>query len=236
MRWLYDETVQFHMWDKTHLVTIALLGFFLLSLYILRERIKSYRNLIRISIGVVLILSRISLDIWYVRTGNWDIRSSLPLELCSIASLTCAIMLLTKNRFLFEIVYFIGIAGAIQAIVTPELIFGFPQYRYIQFFTDHFLLITGPLLMIWLYEYTISTRALVRAFITINAIAVLVFTINLGLNANYMFLIHKPASASLLDVLGPYPFYLIVLEVIVLCCFSLLLLPFILRNRKHIRQ
>jgi len=230
IHWFYDEHIPFHMWDKTHLLTITILSCLLLSFYLLRHPLRRYRKPLRIAIAISLIISRLSLDVWYYTTGTWDIRTSLPLELCSIASLVCAFMLLTKNQFLFNICYFIGIAGAIQAIITPELMLGFPQYRFIQFFLDHFLLITGPLLMIWLYDYKVTMRSLWNAFLTLNGIAAIVFCFNTLFDANYMFLIHKPSSASLLDVLGPYPFYLLALEVIALSFFLVLLLPFQVRS------
>src|SRR5690625_470126 len=146
--WFYNPEVKFHMWDIAHFLTIALIIILLTFFYFFRNKLSPYRRSIRLTVGWLLIISRISLDIWYIQTGMWDIRTSLPLELCSIASLVCAIMLLTKSRKLFEVFYFIAIGGAIQAILTPDLLFGFPQFRYIQFFIDHFMLIIAPILMI----------------------------------------------------------------------------------------
>lgn len=228
----YNHNVTFEMWNNIHLLTIGIIIILLYSLFHHRKHLYPHRDKIRIMIGVALILSRISLDIWYISTGSWDIRTSLPLELCSIASLACGLMLLTKSHLLFEIVYFIGIAGAIQAIITPELMFGFPQFRFFQFFLDHFLLISGPLVMIWLYNYTISIRSMFKAFIALNGIAMIVFLINLVFDANYMFLRHKPTSTSLLDFLGPYPFYIIMLEFIAILLFYLMYLPFHLHKRQ----
>lgn len=229
--WFYNTNTPFTMWDITHLITIVLIGFCIICLFVFRDNLKKYRNTLRITIGVTLLLSRMTLDTWYIVTGNWDVRSSLPFELCSIASILAGIMLLTKNRFLCEILYFIGIAGALQAIITPELFFGFPQFRYIQFFLDHGLLILAPLYMIALYDYKITFRSLVKAFISINVIAAIVFPINLLLDANYMFLSHKPSSASLLDLLGPYPIYFISLEFIAIAMFLILYIPFAIKRQ-----
>src|SRR5699024_12549543 len=99
--------------------------------------------------------------------------------------------------------YFIGNAGAIQALITADFLFYLPPFRFLQFFIDHFLLILGKLIMIWLYEYKITFFSLVKAFLTINLNAAIVFIIILLIDANYMFLIHKPRSTSLLDILGP---------------------------------
>lgn len=230
--WYYNTDVSFTMWGKTHLITLALIGFILLSVFIYRQSLKTYRRPIRITIGITLIVSRISLDIWYVTTGNWGVNHSLPLELCSIASLLAGIMLLTKSRFLTEVIYFIGIGGALQAIITPDLFFGFPQYRFLQFFLDHTLLIVAPLFMVWVYDYHITFRSLIKSFITVNAIAAVVFVMNIILDANYMFLSAKPSSASLLDLLGPYPIYLLSLEFIAFALFLVLYIPFSF-NRKQ---
>src|SRR5690625_4798600 len=126
--WYYNTAIEFQMWDATHFITISIIGFSILLVYLFRDKLKNYRKPIRITVGITLIVSRISLDIWYITTGNWYVDSSLPLELCSIASLLAGIMLLTKNLFLAEIIYFIGIGGALQAVLTPDLFYGFPQY------------------------------------------------------------------------------------------------------------
>src|SRR5699024_6634853 len=105
--------------------------------------------------------SRLNLDIWYVLTGTWSVQQALPIELCSITSLAVGIMLLTKNRFLFETFYFIVIAGAIQALITSYLLFSFPQFPFLQFFIDLFLLILVPLIIILLYAYKITFFSLI---------------------------------------------------------------------------
>lgn len=234
LEWFYNPKEQFQMWNLTHLLTITIIIILYSWIFILRDKLRPFRKQIRLTIGIMIILSRVSLDIWYVTTGTWSLEYALPIELCSIASLAVGVMLLTKNHFLFETFYFIGIAGAIQALLTPDLSFGFPQFRFLQFFIDHFLLILAPLLMIWLYDYTITKRSILKAFMTINGLASIVFIINLFIDANYMFLIHKPVSASLLDLLGPYPYYLLSLEVIALIIFFILYLPFIRKRKKLI--
>lgn len=229
--WFYNPDINFQMWGTSHILTIIFIVFLISSLFLFRQQLKLYRNLIRITAGLLLIISRISLDIWYIQTGSWDISSSLPLELCSIASLICGIMLLTKNYKLFEVFYFIAIGGALQAILTPNLNFGFPQFRFFQFFIDHSLLILAPLIMILLYNFKVTLKSVWRAFIGINVIALIVFIINHLLTANYMFLKHKPTTVSILDYLGSYPWYLLSLEGITLVVFLLLFLPFTMKKK-----
>lgn len=222
--WWYHPEHTFTMWDTMHILTIICIFSVLSCLYLFRGQLFRFRDFIRISIGLLLMLSRISLDCWYILTGEWSLSHSLPFELCSIASLVSGIMLLTKSRFLFRVFYFIAIGGALQAILTPALDFGFPQYRYLQFFVDHTLLISAPLILIFFYQYRLRPIDILKAFIAINCIALIVFCINILTNANYMFLNEKPSSASLLDFLGAYPYYLLALEGIVLIIFSLLYL------------
>src|SRR5690625_2357332 len=225
-QWFYQPEITFQMWQKSHMITIGTLLLLSFALYLGREQLRPYRRVIRLTAGWALLISRFTLDIWYVTTGQWNAQSSLPLELCSIASIASGIMLLTKNKHLFEIFYFIGIGGATQAILTPDLNFGFPQYRFLQFFLDHMLLVLAPLIMIWLYRFTITRKSLTISFITLNVIAGIVFVINLLLSANYMFLRQKPSGPSLLDFLGPYPYYIFSLEIVVLIIFIMLYLPF----------
>jgi len=46
------------------------------------------------------------------------------------------------------------------------------------------------------------------------------------LGANYLYMMKKPEHASLLDVLGPHPWYLVWIEGIMILSFLVLYLPF----------
>src|SRR5699024_1146896 len=125
---------------------------------------------------------------------------------------------------------FIAIGGAIQAILTPELLLGFPQYRFIQFFLDHTLLIMAPLIMISLYNYTITFKSLIKSFLTLNLITLLVYIINNMINAYYMFLMHNDCITFIIDYLFLYSFYILFLEAVAFMMFMILYLSFSMKK------
>lgn len=61
--------------------------------------------------------------------------------------------------------------------------------------------------------------------IALNIYGLIVGSINALTGWNYGYLCRKPAEPSLLDFLGPWPWYLLSLEFIALATFLLLLLP-----------
>ena len=70
------------------------------------------------------------------------------------------------------------------------------------------------------------------------AAAYLVFFLNQMIGSNYLFIAHKPETASLIDVLGPWPWYILVLEVIGIVMCLLLYLPYAIADmrKKQITQ
>jgi hypothetical integral membrane protein (TIGR02206 family) len=72
--------------------------------------------------------------------GLWDVQTSLPLELCSFTQLFSIIMLLNRNRILYSIVFFAGIGGAMQAMITPDLQYPFPHFIFFYFLIVHIAL------------------------------------------------------------------------------------------------
>jgi hypothetical integral membrane protein (TIGR02206 family) len=65
-----------------------------------------------------------------------------------------------------------------------------------------------------------------RAMLAVNILAAVVGAFDLLFKANYMYLRAKPRNPSLLDFLGPWPWYIATSEGIALLVFTLLYLPF----------
>src|SRR5206468_2817543 len=63
-----------------------------------------------------------------------ELAYSLPLQLCDAAIFVAAAALWTRRQVLVEVTYFWGLAGTIQALLTPGLPQHFPSYPYVQYY------------------------------------------------------------------------------------------------------
>lgn len=233
MNFRYEE-YPFELFSVSHVVAMVVSLGCMIGLYVLRNRlIDKGKGGLKWFLVVLLISSEALFQMWYFINDQWDVAINLPFQLCSISLYLCTIMLITKNYRIFEISFFASMIGAFVAIVTPELFFGFPHFRYFQFFIAHLAIVLSCLYMVWIEGFTLTFRSMVRAFIALNLIAVIAFMVNRLVGANYMFLSHKPYNASPLNYLGEYPYYLLALEGVALILFSIIYLPFYLfKNRK----
>lgn len=210
---------------------LAILGLIVcaLMLWLTREWIRSNKPVsegIRWLLITVLILSELTLNIWYVMQHIWDVQTSLPLELCSVTLLLSILMLIFRSRWLYPIILFAGIGGALQAVLTPNLAYAFPHYRFIHFFVAHIAIILAALYMTWIEGLKPTWKSVGGVMLFLNGLALMVWIVDDALGANYMFLAGKPSTPSILDVLGPYPLYILAEEAIALLFFSLLMLLF----------
>ncbi|MBP1992319.1 YwaF family protein [Paenibacillus eucommiae] len=213
------------MFSTTHWVTIILIFFIILSLYVFRRPIRSNPSLkkgVKAAILGSLVVPEVMLHIWYISNGIWDSSYSLPLELCSFSLFAGILLLLRPHQLLYEFVFFAGVSGAFLAIVTPNLDYPFPHFRFSHFFIVHMGIILAAMYMSWIEQLRPTWKSIPRTMILINLFVVLVIGMNLLLDANYMFLMRKPSTVSLIDVLGPHPYYLISEEFVALLFFTLI--------------
>ncbi len=164
---------------------------------------------------------------WNLANGAWNLREHLPLHSCAFSIWCTVYMLLTRSYRVYEIVFFVGIAGATQVLITPNAgIYGLPHFRALQTLTSHGLLVIALVYMTAIEGFRPSWRSVLKAMLALNVYLLLVHGINIMLGSNYLYTMHKPPTASLLDLLGPWPWYLLVCELLALALFSLLMLPF----------
>jgi len=188
----------------------------------------------RYSLAAVLALCEITLNVWYIQQGVYQAKNTLPLELCSVSLYLCVAMLLTRSRILFQICYYAGIGGALQALLTPALGYAFPHYRFVEFFVAHIFIVLAVLYMIWVEGQRPAFRWVWGTLGFLNILLVIVYAVNRATGGNYMFVARKPETASLLDALGPYPWYLLSLEAVAVVLFLLMYLPFAWRKDRSV--
>ncbi|HNR30646.1 MAG TPA: TIGR02206 family membrane protein [Candidatus Hydrogenedentes bacterium] len=170
------------------------------------------------------------------RTGHHVLRDVsltqiLPLHLCGVAVFLVPVMLVSQSYTLFEVLYFWGIGGASVSLLTPDLAFPFPHPLTITFFTSHAFIITGVLYAMIYYGFRPRASSLLKAIIMTVAYAAAVAPVNILLGTNYLYICEKPRGFSVLDFLGPWPWYLPGMAAIALAVFALLYTPFPLLHR-----
>jgi hypothetical integral membrane protein (TIGR02206 family) len=187
--------------------------------------------------AAILVLNQMGLLIW-AALGDFNLKDHLPLHLCDWATFTCAAALVWRHRLSYELTYFWGLAGTLQAVLTPDLDVGFPHLGFITFQIAHAGLIAAVLFLTLGLGMRPSLRSIGQAFLWLQVYAGVTAVLNLLLDTNYGYLRHKPARPSLLDYLGPWPVYLISLEVLALALFFLCYLPFAVADwmRRHPRR
>src|SRR5487761_2638049 len=216
----------FVLLSTPHLAALA--AIVALNVWLSRFRHSSDRVKRRIRYGIVAVLwtNEVVWHTWMMRLGTWNLQHALPLELCSVFVWGGGIMLLTRSRRVYEIAYFLGAAGALQALATPDLgVYGFPHYRYFAFFLSHGLIVTTVAWMTYGEGMRPTRRSYVRSLVAGVVLMGVVLGIDEALGANYMFLAHKPETASLLDTLPAWPAYLPWLFVVGVVMFAAMYAP-----------
>ncbi len=216
----------------------ALIFLCLLNIVLLRFKNASddARRRVRWTLALILWGNEIAWHVWKYSVGQWTIQTMLPLHLCSLLVWTGALMLVTRKYTIYEFMYFLGIGGAIQALITPDLgVYGFPHFRFFQTFISHGLIITSGIYMTVVEGMRPTWKSIVRISVWMNIYVVIVFFINTAIGSNYLMINYKPNTPSLLDLLPDWPLYILYMEAIGVMTCLLLYLPFAIKDwrEKH---
>lgn len=160
--------------------------------------------------------------------GSYSPDFDLPLHLTDAVTVVAAVALWTGRPLAFELTYFWGLAGSLQAVLTPSLDpgEGFTSFFYWQFFITHSGVVVAATLMAFGLGMSARPGAVRRIFLATAAWALVAAAGNLATGGNYMFLREPPETASVLDWMGPWPWYILGVAVLALALFTLLDLPF----------
>jgi hypothetical integral membrane protein (TIGR02206 family) len=223
----------FVLFGSAHLAALAALVLLNIGLLQFRGRSEETRRKLRWTLAIILWCTETSWHLWTYLTGQWSADWMLPLNVCSVLIWLTGFMLILKNQIIYEFCYFLGIGAAIQYLATPDLgIYGFGSFRFFETFTSHGLLVTCAIYMTVVEGMRPTWKSLVRVFVVGNLYMLAMYFVNLGLHSNYLDVNGKPPTASIFDLLPPWPYYILYIEILALITFLLLYLPFAIQDRR----
>lgn len=215
-----------YLFSPLHLFYIggALVGWILIP-YIGKKYLNRRQQFIGTLILIFLTFGQdLSDDLirWY--KGIWTLDKDLPLHMCGFSIFCTTFALYTKNQTAFELSYFWGLAGAIQAIMTPEFTGIVSPVLTFTFFFSHSIIILNVLWLVFVIGMRCRLGSLLNTIFITNAVVFIMSFVNKALHSNYWFICAKPDTASPF-ILGSWPWYLVGIEIFGILVLGLVYLP-----------
>jgi hypothetical integral membrane protein (TIGR02206 family) len=154
------------------------------------------------------------------------LESSVPLQLTDLATVAAAYALWSQKQWAYALTYYWGLVLSTQALISPALQSpDFPHYQFLAFWAIHLLVVWAAIYLTWGCGMRPDWRSYRLAVVVTVVWAAGTYTFNRLAGTNYGFLNHKPSTASLLDVLGPWPWYVFIAATLVSIVWALMTWP-----------
>ena len=234
----YNEN--FKLFSNEHLLIIGLIFFLCIILpYLAKYYFSESRKLFLTRfLAVIISITAVLWIIIRVSLGRFVMETDLPLDLCNLAALSLTFLMWKPKYKFHEILYFLILSGTFQAILTPHLLEGFPNYTFMKYWIVHGGLVVFVIYITCAYKFYPAKLSILKTFIVLQIYTLLMFPINWLIGSNYFYIMRKPPTSSLLDYFGPWPWYIVVCEGIAVILFVIVYLPiyFIVNKSKNASQ
>jgi hypothetical protein len=152
----------------------------------------------------------------------FSVKDSLPLQICDLAWVFVAWALLTQRRLPTVLTYYWGLTLSVQALVQPTLTEPFPDLEFFVFWGKHVLIVWELCLTLVLrHARTVGVPKGRGADVRLAGRGA---GPQCAADANYGYVGGKPSEA-VLDVLGPWPLYVVAEMAIVAVGWALITVP-----------
>lgn len=183
-------------------------------------------------LAVVILGTTLPLQALYFTPEHWSLQRSLPVQLCDVATLAAAYGLWTHRWWAVGLTYYWGLTLTTQAIATPDLATPFPEPIFLLYWTMHIGTVWAAVHLTWGRGLAPDWRTFRFAVVATAVWAVAVSCLNLVLGTNYGYLAEKPGAASILDLLGPWPWYVVAEALLIIAGWALVTWPWVARRRR----
>ncbi|MBK9733480.1 MAG: TIGR02206 family membrane protein [Saprospiraceae bacterium] len=218
----------FSNYSPEHLICfMACICFILVALYLAKNHWNADKQRKYITIICVFGAMTQIFKIWYrLYIVTFDPTVDLPLHLCNIITLIMPFIMWYRWKLAWAVTYFWIISACAQSIFTPTLTDSMPNYEAIRYWAVHAIIILAAFYGHSVYNFSLDFKDAIKSGIGLNLLAMVIYPINMALDSNYMYLNAKPPGRTFYDLLGPWPEYIISLEIALVIIFSIILIPF----------
>lgn len=187
-------------------------------------RLQGGRWAVPLSRGLALLIlgAYLADQLTYALRGTWEVDVNLPLQLTDAVTVVSVLALWKPRPLLVELVFFWAFTASLQAVLTPDLGEGFPDILYFTYFTAHSGAVVAACLLVIGRRIAPRPGAVLDVFLLTAAFAALAAAGDLLTGGNYMYLREKPDDGSLLDLMGPWPWYILSTACLALVMFGAL--------------
>ena len=223
----------FELFGTQHLCTLALSLALLVAVpWFARKCLRpDQQATLGIGLGLVVMLNYPLWVVLEMLAGTFSVQEHLPFHLCRFANLAIPVVMIWRHRRLFEILYFWGFSGILQALFTPSLEAAFPHFLFFRYWIAHSGLMLCLVYATAVYDLRPTARGIWLSLAAMNVFLLVAIPVNLALGSNYFYICKKPPFPTLLDYLGAWPWYIASGEIVALVHFGIAYLPFHLWNR-----
>lgn len=227
-----DEPATFAAYDTSHQAAIGILivGIGLLIWAGRRLRLTDPDDRLGKALSLVTLALTVPLQILYFTPSYWDLQKTLPLQLCDLASFVAIYALWTHKRWAVGLVYYWGLTLTTQAIITPDLATAFPDPVFLLYWGMHLIIVWAAVYLVWGRGVRPGWDTYRVAVAATATWAVTIYTFNVVVDTNYGYLNAKPKAASILDVLGDWPGYVLAEIAIIVAVWALATWPWTVRR------
>ena len=174
------------MFSAQHLMILLFVAIFLFLLPKLTKNLLPYSYLIEKIICISFIFEIILEQICLISLGNYNVLSTLPINITRVTTYICISILLLKKYHLFNVFFSWGIVCSIgDLIFFKDIPVDFPHILYFFYVTSRLLLLYSLVYLVGVRKFRVNSRCIVDNIKACLLFFLFTFLLNTFTNASY---------------------------------------------------
>ena len=215
------------LWWKGILISCTVIP---LLLFIFKNQSEFIHKFFMKITGVLALLIWVFSVSYEIYNNIWTVQDSLPLHVSWVSFLILILFLWKPKQWMFEWSVFIGIPSGFHAVITPELPMGDSNWLVFYYYFSHIFLLFIPLYLNKIRGYKVRKFAWLNSYLYVQILVLINLPLNFIINSNYLFLREPPVANNPL-LIGEWPWYILVIEIVLLLHVLFLTVLFPYKNR-----